>query len=113
MLLKLSDSSMGCVCSGNLDVKSLFTSASSYSICFSSLWISFHLHTSARCFCRHALHSLRLSPASILSDVSRVTPPSSSSTAGRFLALAFAAHFMALGGIVPTKAIVFGERSEC
>ena len=113
MLVKSSDSSVGLVHSGNSDTKSSFTSASSYLICFSSLQISFHLHTSARCFCRCALHSLRVSPSSISSGVLSVTPPSSSSIVGGFLVLTFAAHFVVLVSIMPTKAIVFGEHSEC
>ena len=113
MLVKLSDSSIGLICSGNLDTKFSFASASSYSICFSSLQILFCLHTSARCFCRHALHSSRVSPSSILSGVLSVTPASSSSIVGGFLVLTFAACFMVLIGIVPTKAIIFGEHSEC
>ena len=113
MSVKLSDSSVGLVHSGNSDTKSSFASASLYSICFSSLQISFCLHTSARCFCRCALHSLRVSPSSVSSGVLSVTLPSSSSIVGGFSALKFAACFVVLISIMPTKAIVFGEHSEC
>ena len=106
MSVKSSDSSVDLVHSGNSDTKSSFTSASSYSICFSSLQILFCLHTSARCFCRCALCSSRVSPSSVSSDVLSVSPPSSSSIVGWFSVLTFAAHFMVLTSIIPTKAIV-------